>query len=166
MRGLTGVAYDPSGRLLFARDGLLMAQAFDLETFALSGGATTVAERAFQDDLGSTRFSASENGVVAYRSAETSPQFQLTWTDRRGKPLSSVGAPGPWGSPDAVRLSRDQKTMVLVGPETAPAGTDLWLLDAVRGTTTRFSDDPSWDVSPIWSADGRRIVFSSDRAGP
>jgi WD40 repeat protein len=141
-----------------------MAQPFDLKTFALSGEPTTIAEGAYlQPGWGSTVFSASGNGVVAYRNTEPFPQFQLTWMDQRGKPLGSVGPPDAW---DWAQLSPDGKRVALVRLETPPAGADLWMLDLARGTTTRFTDDPSWDVSPIWSPDGRRIVFSSDRAGP
>jgi Tol biopolymer transport system component len=163
MRGNTSVAYDPSGRLLFGRDGVLMAQPFDLRTFTLSGGPTTIAERAILvPGTGSTLFSASATGIVAYRNTEPL-QSQLTWVDRRGKPVGSVGPPGAW---DGGRVSPDGKKVALQRQETAPQGADLWMLDLARGTTTRFTDDPSWDQSPIWSPDGRRIVFSSDRAGP
>ena len=41
--------------------------------------------------------------------------------------------------------------------------TDVWLLDSAR--TTRFTFDMGRDVSAIWSPDGRRIVFSSNRKG-
>ena len=162
MRGLTNVAYDPSGRLLFGRDGVLMAQPFDLTTFTLSGGPTTIAERAYMTFDGPTLFSASTTGIVAYRNAEPL-QVQLTWVDRRGKPVGSVGPPGAW---EWGRVSPDGKKLVIARREPSPAGPDLWMLDLARGAATRFTDDPSWENYPIWSPDGRRIVFSSDRAGP
>jgi eukaryotic-like serine/threonine-protein kinase len=164
MRGLTSVAYDPSGRLLFGRDGVLMAQPFDRKTFSLSGEPTTIAEHAYLTlGYGSTLFSASTNGVVAYRNTEPLPQVQLTWVDRRGKPVGPVGPPGAWEMDG--RVSPDGKKLALGRVETVPARSDLWMIDLDRGTAERFTNDLSWDDFPIWSPDGRRIVFSSDSEG-
>jgi len=43
--------------------------------------------------------------------------------------------------------------------------TDVWVMDTMRGTRRRFTFDPSTDQLPVWSPDGQRIVFSSDRTG-
>jgi hypothetical protein len=60
MRGLTGSAYDPSGHLLFGRDGMLIAQPFDVKTLQLNGDPAVIAEGASLDsDARATRFSAS-----------------------------------------------------------------------------------------------------------
>ena len=81
-----GLTYAPAGdsgpgRLLFLREGTLMAQPFDAKRLALAGNPVPVAER-----VGSFRdggfFSASANDVLVYRTADT--DFQLTWFDRQG----------------------------------------------------------------------------------
>ena len=43
--------------------------------------------------------------------------------------------------------------------------TDIWLLETRRGVFSRFTSDVADDVSPVWSPDGDRIVFSSNRKG-
>ena len=69
------------GRLLFLREGTLIAQPFDERRLALVGEPVPVAERvgAFRD---SAFFSVSANDVLVYRSADT--DSQLTWFDRQG----------------------------------------------------------------------------------
>jgi Tol biopolymer transport system component len=43
--------------------------------------------------------------------------------------------------------------------------TDIWLVDIARGVRTRLTFDPAVDTSPVWSPDGSRIVFTSNRGG-
>jgi serine/threonine-protein kinase len=70
-----------------------------------------------------------------------------------------VGDPAEWGdfwlSPDGKRLVADKSER--------STRADLWIRDLVRGTTTRFTFDPTTDRAPVWSPDGRSIVFSSNR---
>ena len=86
----------------------------------------------------------------------------MTWVDRGGNALGSVGQPGPYRNPE---LSPDG-TRVAVNAVDAQGGTqDLWLVEMARGVTSRFTFDPGNDIYPVWSPDGSRIVFGSDREG-
>jgi Tol biopolymer transport system component len=104
-------------------------------------------------------FSVSETGIVVYRG---SPGLRLTptWFDLQGRPGATLGDPGeyvnPAVSPDGARVA------VARGPAT---NRDIWLLDVARGTSTRFTVDAASDDNPVWSPDGRSIVFSSTRLG-
>ncbi|MBZ5617274.1 MAG: hypothetical protein LAQ69_00880 [Acidobacteriia bacterium] len=86
----------------------------------------------------------------------------MLWFDRAGKPLGTVGPPGdgsdPAISPDGATVAEDRSDPV--------AGTPYILLhDLVHGTDSRFTFDPKTDLSPVWSPDGSRILFCSNRTG-
>ena len=147
--------YAPPGFLFFARGGTLAVQPFDADRLRLSGEPLPVAEKVEYD------FSAAGNGILAYR-AGASDVRQLCWFDRSGRELAKVGKPGDYGdpslSPDGTRLAID------VGGWT-PVG-DIWLLDLARASFSRFTSHPKDDATPVWSPDGREIVFASNRNGP
>ncbi|MCA1652431.1 MAG: protein kinase, partial [Acidobacteria bacterium] len=156
--GLTyAAAADSSlGRLLFLREGTLMAQPFDAKQLALAGEPVPVAER-----VGSFRdggfFSVSDNGVLVYRGAYT--DAQITWFDRQGSVTGRVSEPG--GFRDAA-LSPDGARAVVsrTNPQDA-AKADLWLLDVSRGSgATRLTLGTGIAEFPIWSTDGQHIVFT------
>jgi len=96
---------------------------------------------------------------VAYRAGGASRR-QLTWVDRTGKVLGTLGAPdehnlnNPRVAPDGRRVAVQRMVQ---------GNTDLWLLDGAR--TSRLTFDAGADRFPIWSPDGRRLVFDSDRTG-
>ncbi len=153
-----------TGYLLFLRDKTLMAQFFDTTRLELRGEPSIVAEGVltYPEEGGPTgyaSFSASANGHLIYLRGNITVH-QLGWFDRAGKSLGDVGSRGLWyepsQSPDGSR--------VVVG-RTDSAASDIWLLDLARGTTTRFTFDAAPDACPLWSADGTRIVFSSNRDG-
>ncbi len=152
------------GYLLFLRGHNLMAQRFDAGRFTLSGEPAVIGEVAWVDltTPGLAAFSASANGVLAYRSG-AARSTQLTWVDRSGRPLGVVTAPGayrdPWLSPDARKVVTGK-----LDPETGTY--DVWLYDLDRETGSRFSFHASDDGFPIWSPEGGRIVFASRRNGP
>ncbi|MCA1602594.1 MAG: protein kinase, partial [Acidobacteria bacterium] len=155
-------AYAP-GYLLFLRERTLMAQGFDAEKLELTGEPFPVAEQVDRlSGPGFGLFSVSETGVLAYRSGSAS-NTQLTWFDRGGKQLGTVGPPGAFVSP---WLSPDEKRVVIHRDDSQASTADILMIELARGAPTRFTFDPSFDIHPIWSPDGSRIVFASDRDGP
>ena len=150
-----------AGWLLFIRAGTLLAQRLDLGRGELTGDPVTVADPvAFNAGTFAGAFSVSAAGLVAYRSGEAT-QRQLVWFDRSGKTLGTLGPPDA-NSLTSPSLSPDGRRVAVY--RTVQGNTDIWLLDATR--TTRFTFDASLDRYPVWSPDGSRIVFESNRKGP
>lgn len=154
---------DPNtGHLLFVLAGTLLAQPFDNRRFELKGRAAPVVEQIGYDtsSVVDVPFSASANGVLAF--AQTTP-FQLTWYDREGKTMGTVSEAGfPTGS----ALSQNG-TQLAVTQEQRSGANNIWLLDPTGGSAgTPFTFGPFSDAGPVWSPDGSRIIFSSNRDGP
>jgi Tol biopolymer transport system component/predicted Ser/Thr protein kinase len=153
------------GHLLFVREGTLMAQPFDSRRQELSGEAVPIAEN-LSDTL-AQRFSVSTTGVLTYQTGGTGMTTRLTWFDRTGKPLGTVGEPGPYNtvalSPDGTRVAYSR-----VGAQpgyTSLPNHDLWVHEFARNTSTKLTFEPSVTWMAVWSADGSRIIFASDRDG-
>src|SRR5262249_54307134 len=88
------LAYAPPGYLLFAREGTLMAQPFDADRLQVTGEAFPLVERIRVSPPSSLAdFSVSDNGVLVYITGNPVPN-QVTWFDRSGKQLGTVGPPG------------------------------------------------------------------------
>jgi len=150
------------GYLLFMREGALMAQRFDPGKTALSGGAFPVAEGVGVTDQGQASFSVSGTGILVYGS-DPGWQRQLVWMDRGGKRLQTVGESGVIRWP---RLSPDEKQVAFGLAGAREQTSDIWVRDLARGISTRFTFHPLTESFPVWSPDGSRIVFSSNREGP
>jgi eukaryotic-like serine/threonine-protein kinase len=154
--------YAAPGYMLFRHEATLMGQVFDVNKLQLSGDAFPVAEQVgFDLSTFQTYFSVSQTGVIAY-SAATGGKTQLTWIDRTGKELGLVGPPANYIRPS---LSPDGKRVAVDGSD-SQGNRDVWLLDLASGNSTRFTFDPAQDLFAVWSPDGSRIVFGSDREGP
>jgi eukaryotic-like serine/threonine-protein kinase len=152
----SNVAYVAPGYLVYAREGILVAQPFDVDRAVTTGDPIPIAERVEQSaESGLAVFAASETGVLVYRGSTDTARSRLIWFDRRGNRLGAIGEPGTYRNP---RLSPDG-TRVAVEMVDPSGNRDIWLIDVVRGVPTRFTFDASRDAAPVWSSDGRQIVW-------
>ena len=87
---------------------------------------------------------------------------QLVWFDREGTELGRVGPPADYGD---VSLSPDGMRVAVSVRESGNDAADIWVFDVDSGMGTRVTSDPADDIAPVWSADGRRILFASSRGG-
>jgi len=167
----SAVAYTPApnskqGYLLFVRGaavagagpatGTLMAQAFDPRRNELSGDAVPIAENV----TAAGGFSVSQTGVLIHSRNSTGGSSNLggttgvlTWLDRTGKVLSTVG--DLKGYSFNISLSPDGKRVA-----TSHNG-DIWVFELERGVDTRLTFEPGAEYGPFWRGDGSRIVYTA-----
>jgi eukaryotic-like serine/threonine-protein kinase len=160
------VAYDPAGYILYALNGVLMALRFDEGKLEVQGEPAPVVEnitRSFGAAGGPRAgFSVSDDGTLAYQPQDASTQSEVVWVDRSGHDLSRVGPPGSYRdlmvSPDGTRLA--------CGAADQQMGTeDIWIHDFERDVSSRLTFDSKDDIWPVWSPDGARVAFASNRSG-
>ena len=145
-----------SGYLLYVRDRILMAQAFDRERKQLKGDAHPVAEGVFPSDYwGCGLFDVSQNGLlIYYRVVSSSPEkSKMSWFDRAGKQLRA-SEEGDYNimrfSPDGTRLAFNNSPSI-----------GVWVEELARGARMRLTAGDSY--AAVWSSDGSRILFSGNR---
>ena len=163
LKAASNAMYALPGFLLFMREKTLMAQPFDARSLKTTGDPSPVAEQV--DYLPGSiqgQFSVSQTGVLVYNSGGGSLKSQITWFDRSGKALGTVGPPSVMQSP---AISPDGSTVVVDRLDETSGTYALWLHDLVHQTGSRFTFDPSNHMFPIWSPDGNLILFSSNRTG-
>jgi len=151
-----------SGYLLYLHDRTMFAAPFDVQRLELTGKPVPVLQQVSSSPAaGSGQLAVSESGTVVYLEAADVNEgaAPLVWLDRDGQtsPLRSTRA--QWGdprfSPDGNRLAMD-----ITPPGGRPA---VWVYDWTRDLLTRLTFGDGGDVSPVWTPDGRRIVFASTR---
>jgi Tol biopolymer transport system component len=149
-----------SGHLIVLRQSTLVAQPVDPRTFEPAGDAFSIADTV-PSSITYAPFSVSASGTLAYRYGLLSPR-RLTWYDRAGNALSTLGEPG--GS-RFVALSHDGTKLITSQVDASSGLSNLALIDLVRRVPMRFTSEGD-DRDPVWSPDDRQIAFSLRRDGP
>jgi serine/threonine-protein kinase len=154
-------AYAPSGHLIYAQHGSLMAMPFDSRRLAVTGTAVPVVDGVLQASTGASQYSISAAGSLAYVPGSVqSGHLRLVWVTRNGveQPVAAPakGYAYPRLSPDGLRLA--------VG--VAEPGMQLWVYEFARETLTRLTVEGTVSALPAWTADGKRIAYTSRTDGP
>jgi Tol biopolymer transport system component len=161
------VVRTPAGgsTLLFQRDATVLAQDFDVRTFTIQGEPEPVAEQVASVSPGSVGpgiFSASNTGTLIFRTVAEGIR-QLTWFNREGQIISTPGEHAIYGivkvSPDGTKAA----VVMNVDLRVQPPNTDVWIVDLVKGGSTRLTYDPATDTQPVWSPDGKWVAWASNR---
>ncbi|HLN59759.1 MAG TPA: hypothetical protein VK416_14450, partial [Thermoanaerobaculia bacterium] len=154
--------YVSSGYLLYVRDATLFAQPFDGSRARLHGEPLLVAESVhYFYGPAHASFSVSQTGVLAYQAA--APPSRLVWFDRAGKEIGSLGQPAVL---NGFRISADGGRVAAAIEDRRTGTSDVWVLEPQRGISTRLHSDPVDEGSPVWSSDGSKVLYRSDRQGP
>jgi len=155
------------GNLIFVRDASLVAQTFDAASLKLSGEPYTISDKVSINSSASGFFSVSSEGTVVLDPLGQRFDSQvLEWFDRSGKPLGTVGENGNYMmAVSNQKLSNDGKRIAIAKVDSQTKTHDIYVIDLARNTSSRLTFDPGEDVYPIWSADGSRIAWNSNRGG-
>lgn len=151
--------YSPTGHLLYVKGHTLVALRFDQSALRVSGPPVPIADQV-GFNMGSARatFSVSRTGVLAYR---TTAESELAWFDRAGTPLGQIGSPAIYVG---FAVSPDGSHIAAVRLDRQTGVSHVWMLDAAGGER-RLTVDASWEAHPVWSRDGTRVAFNSNRNG-
>jgi len=148
--------YVSTGYLVYATGTSLYAVSFNLKRLEMRGDPVQVAA-----DVSGGEFAVSDEGTLAYLSGGGERLSTLVWTDREGREEPLDLPPRqyiyPRLSPDGSRIALD---------DGGPPDRDIWIWDIERRALERFTVDPAANPIGVWSPDGTRIAFGSDRFGP
>jgi serine/threonine-protein kinase len=150
-----GAKFLPTGHIVYELLGNIFAVRFDPDRLEVIGGPVPVVENV-SDCI------VSDSGTMAYipRTEPGIPYLRrtLVWVDREGKEESIAAEPGsyldPRISPDGTRIALTIQTSDKV---------DIWVWDVVRKSLTKLTFDAAPEVSPLWTRDGQRVAFWSNR---
>ena len=160
--------YLPTGHIVYSLDNVLFAVPFEVDTHAVVGGPVPLVENVAQagGSGGAAQFSISADGTLILIPttdvAEDGGGLRLVWLSSSGEQVSTAAPPRLYRrtrvSPDGTRIAAQ-----IVDQETG--NRDVWIWRIGQGPLTRLTFSTGFDGNPIWTPDGERVTFSSNREG-
>ena len=151
-----------TGHLIFVRSGTLWAVPFDRSRLQAIGTPVPVIEGIRVEAGGAIQFDIAQDGTLAYipGSANSGRERMLAFVGADGQ-AERLSAPvreysGATLSPDATRAA----VQIATGDSA-----DVWVVELARGTITRVTTEQGFDGNPLWSRDGKAVLFASSRQG-
>ena len=154
--------YVSTGHLVYASRNGLKAIAFNEGALQVSGAdfALSDLDVGIALDNGIANYAVGDSGTLVFLPPLARQSLSLVWADRNGKEDALAVEPGPFAyariSPNGRQIALDVRGVT---------NRDIWILDVARLTQVRLTDGPTEDVLPMWSPDGSRVFFGSDRQG-
>lgn len=136
---------------------------FDLDRLETVGQAVPVLQGvAANSAAGGAQVTVSATGTLAYvPGTVASESAAIDWMTRDGKTSMLRAVRAVWSNP---RFSPDGQKLALAISDGNQR--DIWIYDWARDTLTQLTFDANQDGFPVWTPDGRRMAFASDRARP
>ena len=163
VRGGASPRYLSSGHLVYASRAGMFAVPFDIDSWETRGPAVPIFGDAIFDPLtGGAQFDVSRDTMVYRKNpgGSASTPMHVQWLDGTGKRVPLLGKPGVYVGPP--RVSRDGRVALAIKDG---ASQDMSVYDPQRDTTTRLTSGGGMFLNPVWSPDGRYVVFGSMGGG-
>src|SRR5262245_35621045 len=159
---LTSAVYAEPGYVLFVDGDRLLGQAFDTDRLELTGQPFFIAEHVGRSSSFVSGVSASLTGTIAHARPITQ-NGRLLWIDRDGNPRDPVGTPD--GDYTDFTLSFDENRLAASRVDPKTNAVEIWIRDLARGSNSLVSSGGGVTAAAVWSPDGTRLVFRSNRTG-
>ena len=157
LKGGTNPRYLSSGHLAYAHDGAIWIAAFDARRLSLDGQPVRVLEGVATSADGAAQFAVSPAGAAAYHPSVPVSARRLVVVDGAARtPLAAP--PHAYVTP---RVSSDGQRVLLGMADSAE---HVWSYDLASGALTQLTFEAA-NRSPVWSANGQRVTFASNRNG-
>jgi serine/threonine-protein kinase len=166
--GASDAQYLPTGHILYAVEGVLFARPFDVKRLAWTGPAARVVDgvgraRLSAIDMGAAQLATSDTGTLVYLAGpstiEAALDRDLAIVEKDG--VARLRLPPMWY--EHPRVAPHGNSVAYVSEDGRSA--NIWIYDLAGAGSPRQLTFAGNNRYPIWSPDGRRITFQSDRGG-